>query len=135
MHGIPAIAASLAEAASPQEFISAAEEVFGVARRVKQWGLPPNTFLNVNVPPMPQGGYRGYMITTQALLRGGQESFAETKDPRSGRAIYWNVYKEGANAPQGTDIWAVENGYVSVTPMTLGETDPKQMDALRAIFK
>ena len=135
MHGIPSIAASLAEAASPQEFISAAEEVFGVARRVKQWGLPPNTFLNVNVPPMPQGGYKGYMITTQALLRGGQESFAETKDPRSGRPIYWNVYKEGMNAPQGTDIWAVENGYVSVTPMTLGETDPKQMETLRAIFK
>ena len=135
MHGIPAIAASLAEAASPQEFVSAAEEVFGAARRVKQYGLPPNTFLNVNVPPMPQGGYKGYLITTQALLRGGQESFVETKEPRSGRSIYWNVYKEGMQAPQGTDIWAVENGYVSVTPMTLGETDPSQMQNLRAIFK
>lgn len=134
MHGIPAIAASLAEAASPQEFVSAAEEVFGAARRVKQYGLPPNTFLNVNVPPMPQGGYKGYMITTQALLRGGQESFAEMKHP-SGRTIYWNVYKEGMQAPQGTDIWAVENGYVSVTPMKLGETDPSQMENLRAIFK
>ena len=135
MHGIPAIAASLAESASPQEFVFAAEEVFGAARRVKQYGLPPNTFLNVNVPPMPQGGYKGYMITTQALLRGGQESFAETKDPRSGRTIYWNVYKEGMTAPQGTDIWAVENGYVSVTPMKLGETDASQMDTLKAIFK
>lgn len=135
MHGIPAIAASLAEAASPQEFVSAAEEVFGAARRVKQYGLPPNTFLNVNVPPMPQGGYKGYMITTQALLRGGQESFAEMKHPGSGRTVYWNVYKEGVTAPQGTDIWAVANGYVSVTPMKLGETDPAQTETLRAIFK
>lgn len=135
IHGLPAIAASLAEAASPQEFVSAAEEVFGAARRVKQYGLPPNTFLNVNVPPMPQGGYKGYMITTQALLRGGQESFAEMKHPGSGRTVYWNIYKEGMTAPQGTDVWAVANGYVSVTPMKLGETDPAQTETLRAIFK
>jgi 5'-nucleotidase len=134
MHGIPAIAASLPEDATAQDLVSAAEEVFGAARRVKQFGLPPNTFLNVNVPRVPAGGYKGYMITTQALVRGGQESFAETKHP-SGRTIYWNVYKEGGTAPEGTDIWAVANGYVSVTPMRLGETDPTQMDALRQIFK
>jgi 5'-nucleotidase len=74
------------------------------------------------------------MITTQAMLRGGQESFAEMKHP-SGRSVYWNVYKEGMTAPEGTDIWAVQNGYVSVTPMHIGETDPAQTDALRAIFK
>jgi 5'-nucleotidase len=133
MHGVPAIASSLAEAAAPREFVAAAEEVLGVARRVKQWGLPPNTFLNVNIPPMPQGGYKGYLVTTQALLRGGNESFAEMKHP-SGRTIYWNVYTEGMKAPQGTDIWAVENGYVSVTPMKLGETDASQFEALKGIF-
>jgi 5'-nucleotidase len=134
MHGVPAIASSLAEAASPREFVSAAEEVLGVARRVKQWGLPRYTFLNVNVPAMPKDGYKGYMVTTQAMLRGGNESFAEVKHPVTGRTIYWNVYKEGMNAPQGTDIWAVENGYVSVTPMTIGETDPSQINNLKSIF-
>jgi 5'-nucleotidase len=135
IHGVPAIAASLAEAGTPQDYGAAAEEVLGVARRIKQYGLPANTFLNVNIPAVPQGGYKGYMITTQAMRSGGSESFAETKHPGNGSTIYWNVYKEGATAPQGTDIWAVENGYVSVTPMKLGETDPTQMDALRAIFK
>jgi broad specificity polyphosphatase/5'/3'-nucleotidase SurE len=38
-------------------------------------------------------------------------------------------------APEGTDIWAVENGYVSVTPMKVGETDPGQIAALKAWFK
>jgi 5'-nucleotidase len=134
MHGVPAIAASLAEAGAPQDFIFAAEEVLGVARRVKQYGIPPNTFLNVNIPAMPQGGYKGYAITTQALQRGGQESFAQTTHP-SGRTIYWNVYQEGITAPEGTDIWAVNNGLVSVTPMALGEANPSQMDTLRGIFK
>ncbi len=139
MHGIPAIAASLAEAGAPRDFIYAAEEVLGVARRLKERALkgtyPANTFLNVNIPAMPQGGYKGYLVTTQALQRGGQESFAESKDPRTGRPIYFNVYKEGATAPEGTDIWAVENGYVSVTPMKMGETDAGQIDALKAWFK
>ena len=135
IHGVPAVAASLAEAGTPRDFGAAAEEVLGVARRIKQYGLPPNTFLSVNIPPVPQGGYKGYMVTTQALLHGGVESFAETKHPTNGSTIYWNVYKEGASGPQGTDLWAVENGYVSVTPMKLGETDPGQIDTLRAIFK
>jgi 5'-nucleotidase len=135
IHGIPAIAASLAQAGAPRDFVAAAEEVLGVARRVKQYGLAPNTFLNVNIPPAPQGGYKGYQITTQALLRGGQETFAETTHPDNGRTIYWNVYKEGAPGPEGTDLWAVANGFVSVTPMRLGETNAAQMDALRGIFK
>jgi 5'-nucleotidase len=134
MQGVPAIATSLAENGTQRDYVFAAEEVLGVARRVKQWGLPPNTFLNVNIPVMPADGFKGYMITTQALQNGGKESFAETKHP-SGRSIYWNQYEEGGTAPQGTDIWAVSNGYVSVTPMKVGETDPSQMDALRAIFK
>lgn len=134
MLGVPAIATSLAEAGEQRDYVFAAEEVLGVARRVKQWGLPPNTFLNVNIPIMPADGYKGYIITTQALQQGGRESFAETRHP-SGRSIYWNQYEEGGTGPEGSDMWAVSNGYVSVTPMKVGETDPSQMDALRAIFK
>jgi 5'/3'-nucleotidase len=134
--GIPAIAASLATVGVPRDLPYAAEEVLGVARRAKQYGLPPRTFLNVSIPAMPQGGYKGYMITTQANQYGGEESFAETKSPRDGRTIYWNVYKEAAaGAPEGTDVWAVANGYVSVTPLKVGETDQSQADTLRGWFK
>jgi 5'-nucleotidase len=136
VHGIPAIAASMSGAAFPRDLVFAAEEVVWVARRVKQYGLPPNTFLNVNIPAVPTGGYKGYMITRQGSVRTGAESFVEMKHP-SGRTIYWNVYSERKSPPQpeGTDFWAVENGWVSVTPMSVDETDPAQFDALRAIFK
>lgn len=135
-HGIPAIAVSMSGAVFPKELVFAAEEAVWVARRVKQWGLPPNTFLNVNVPAMPPGGYKGYMITRQGQVRTGTESFAEVKHP-SGRTVYWNVYSERKSEPQpeGTDFWAVENGWVSVTPMSIDETDQGQFDALKAIFK
>ncbi|HWN85278.1 MAG TPA: 5'/3'-nucleotidase SurE [Vicinamibacterales bacterium] len=136
IHGVPAIAASLTDAATPSDLVAAAEEVLGVARRVKQFGLPAGTMLNVNIPRVPAGGFKGYLVTTQARAKSGDESFAETKHPGSGRTIYWNVFKEGAgSAPEGTDAWAVENGYVSVTPMRLGEDDPTQMETWRSRFK
>ena len=135
MHGIPAIAASLSDAGVPQDYGAAAEEVLAVARRLKQFGIPKMTFLAVNIPARPAGGYKGYRVTSQASVQGGVESFAETKNPASGRIIYWNLYKEGATAPQGSDIWAVENGYVSVTPMKLGEYDPSALDTIKAWMK
>ncbi len=137
VHGVPAIAASLSASATAADLVFAAEEVFGVARRVKQYGLAPNTFLNVNVPGAASaGGYKGYMITTQAMVRGGEERFAEMRHP-AGRTVYWSVYAEDKNAPQpeGTDIWAIENGYTSITPMRIGETDQSQIESLRAIFR
>jgi 5'-nucleotidase len=135
MHGVPAIATSIAEGGVPRDLVYAAEEVLGVARRVKQYGIPKLTFLNVSIPERPADGYKGYVVTTQASARGGDESFAEMQHPGSGRTIYWNVYKEGGTAPEGTDIWAVANGYVSVTPLKVGENDPSQLDRLRSIFK
>lgn len=134
--GIPAIATSIDTSVSPQELGPAAEEVLGVARRVKQHGMPKGSFLNVNVPPRPAGGYKGYLVTATASIKGGTEYFAETKRPGTDQTIYWSVYTpENAAAPQGTDIWAVTNGYVSVTPLKVGEADAAQMDAVRGWFK
>ena len=114
---------------------NAAEEVLGVARRVKQYGLPRNTFLNVNVPCDADRRLSGYRITTQALQRSGEERFAETPHP-SGRTIYWNVYKEAATAPEGTDIRG------SQRRLRVGDADearrrriPRSSKHWRAIFK
>jgi 5'-nucleotidase len=129
MAGIPAIAASLASGTN--DYVHAAEAVLGVARRVKQWGLPPHTFINVNVPA---GEPRGTQVVTQAMSAGGDESFAEAKHP-NGRTYYWNVYKEGGAGEPGTDVWAVANGYVAVTAMRVGETDPKLQETIKGWFK
>jgi 5'/3'-nucleotidase len=129
IHGIPSIAASLAGGTS--DYSHAAEAVLGVARRVKQYGLPANAFLNVNVPA---GEPKGFQITTQAMSSGGDESFAEMKHP-SGRTLYWNVYKEGGSGPQGSDMQAVSEGYVSVTPLKVGELDPRATEQIKGWFK
>jgi 5'-nucleotidase len=73
-------------------------------------------------------------MTSQALAAGGDERFVEMKDP-SGRSMYWNVFTAGGTAPEGTDMWAVTQGFVSVTPMKLGESDTSQMAALKKVFE
>lgn len=135
IEGVPAVATSMAAVAFARDVSAAAQQVAGVVRQVRDHGLPPQTFLNVNIPPMPAGGYKGYQVTTQAAVRAGVETFVETTRPGTNRTIYWSVYKEGASAPQGTDIWAVNNGYVSITPMHVGEYDEKLAGALKEWFK
>jgi 5'-nucleotidase len=129
MQGIPAIAASLAGGTS--DYSHAAEAILGVARRVKQYGLPPHAFLNVNVPA---GVPKGFQITTQAMSPGGKESFAEAKHP-NGRTFYWNVYEEGGTGPEGSDMRAVSEGYVSVTPLKVGELESQLQQQLKGWFK
>lgn len=135
MEGVPAVATSMAAAAAPREFASAAQQVVAIVRQVRDRGLPPRTFLNVNIPPMPAAGYKGVQVTTQAAVRAGVETFAETRRPGTDRTLYWSVYREGASAPEGSDIWAVNNGYVSITPMHLTEYDEKLAGTLRSWFK
>jgi broad specificity polyphosphatase/5'/3'-nucleotidase SurE len=46
------------------------------------------------------------------------------------------VWKEGGTAPEGTDMWAVANGWVSVTPISVNQTDvtPSTVANLKSIF-
>ena len=130
MHGIPAIAASLTS--STTDYSHAAEAVLGVARRVKQYGLPANTFLNVNIPA---GEPKGFAVTSQAMASGGQESFSEAKDASGRTVVYFNVDKEGGGGPAGTDMWAVDQGLVAVTPLQVAEFDPTLPDRIKPWFK
>jgi 5'-nucleotidase len=128
--GVPAIAASLAMPAA--DYAAAADATLRVARYVKDHGLPPGVFLNVNVPTGTSQVLKGLLITAQASTSGGTERFAEQRHP-NGRTFYWNVYEEGGSAPDGTDVWAVAHGYVSVTPMKLLEYDAQTAEKLKPL--
>ena len=128
--GIPAIASSLAMPAT--DYAAAAEATLRVARHVKEHGLPAGVFLNVNVPTGTAQALKGLVITSQAMASGGRESFAEQKHP-NGRTLYWNVYEEGGSGPEGSDVWAVAQGYVSVTPMKVLEYDAEVAARLKPL--
>jgi 5'-nucleotidase len=72
------------------------------------------------------------MITAQSMSGGGIETFAEQKHP-SGRTMYWNVYQEGGTDVEGTDMWAVRQGYVAITPLRASEYDAQAAAKLKAL--
>lgn len=130
--GIPAIAASLAVEAHP-EYGAAAEMVRRVAERVKASGLAPGVFLNVNVPAGTLESLKGIQVTRQSLQT-GSERFEEQKSP-SGRRYFWSIWHEPTGDVEGTDVWAVEHGYVSVVPLKIGEFDQDTFNRLKGEWR
>ena len=96
---------------------------------VRKNGLERGAFLNVNVPPGPATSIKGIQLTRQSQLT-GVERFEEQKAP-NGRRYFWSVWNEPTGDPEGTDVWAVEHGYAAVTPLRVGEFDPKTYEAWR----
>src|SRR5690606_16774713 len=92
-----------------------------VAANVIANGLPPGILLNVNVPYLPLEGILGTQITRQGL-RIYRDALVKRDDPR-GRPYYWIGGEAPGGVPDdGTDIGALHQGYVSITPVQLDLT-------------
>ena len=98
------------------DFTPSAEIGQTLARRILANGLPPGILLNVNVPDLPLPLIRGMQITRQAKSR-WEEAYSERVDPFD-RPYYWMAGRF-VNLDDGddTDLDAIENGYVSLTPI------------------
>jgi 5'-nucleotidase len=113
--GVPSIAVSLVDGG---DFEIAGRVARLVAMRVLVGGLAGNTLLNVNVPPQPPRGIR----LTRLGHRVYKEKIVEQADPR-GRSHYWIGGGEARwDDLEGTDMGAVHDGYVSLTPLHLDLT-------------
>jgi 5'-nucleotidase len=105
-----------------------------VARRVVEHvmedGLAEGVILNVNVPYLKEPDLKGYLITRQGL-RVYRDALDRRLDPR-GRPYYW-IGGEGHTDvnEEGTDVGALTEGYVSITPLQLDLTNYRAMDRLR----
>lgn len=113
--GIDAVAFSLCSWES-RDFESAATVARHIAKHVLEHGLPAGVLLNVNIPAQPADELRGIRITRQARSR-WEEGFDERVDPFD-RPYYW-ISGTFVNLDEGdnTDLDAIEDGYVSVTPL------------------
>ncbi|MCC7031928.1 MAG: 5'/3'-nucleotidase SurE [Acidobacteria bacterium] len=131
MHGIPSIASSMDIAGGWSDYSAAAKVTAQVAALVKRNGLPAGVFLNVNVPA---GTPKGLRVTAQSMET-GHETWVEHKNPR-GRRYFWNDYREPEeDANRTTDVAAVAEGYVAVTPLRATEYDRSTANRLKALLK
>jgi len=128
--GLPAVAVSL-DSYERQDFSLAAQVAARVVGRVMERGLPAGVFLNVNVPCLPAGSEVPGVAITRMGRRVYRDVLIERQDPR-GRPYYWiGGDVPGGHEDEGTDIWAVANGYVSVTPIHLDMTAHELLPELR----
>ncbi len=131
--GLPSIAVSLA---GPKcvHYDTAAEVAKILVLHLRKDPLPKDTILNVNVPDLSMADIRGFQVTRLGT-RHIAEPTIKTVDPR-GRKIYW-IGQPGPeeDAGPGTDFYAVNMGYVSITPLHLDLTHYKVFEQLSGWVK
>ena len=115
--GLPGIAVSLT--AREGDFTHAANFAATVARKVLADGLPPQTILNVNVPPGPVRGVRWAKQGT----KGAQTEITSGVDPRGLPYLWIGAQRFFEDVEPGSDYAAVKEGLVSITPLRAELTD------------
>lgn len=126
--GFPSLAISLV---GKTHFVTAAHYAAQLVRGMMVHPLPADQILNVNVPDLPLDQIKGIRVTRLGN-RHRAESVICTEDPR-GQPIYW-IGPPGSqqDAGEGTDFAAIEQGYVSITPLTIDMTAYSSLAGLGA---
>jgi 5'-nucleotidase len=128
--GIPSFAISLATYEPNPDFSFAAKFAVKLAQFIFGNGIPSGTLLNVNVPAVPENQIKGVLITKQGKAF-WDDWFDLRKDP-NGREYYWLTgkfvnYEEDINS----DHTAVQNKYISITPIHFDLTNYEAIDKLK----
>jgi 5'-nucleotidase len=130
LEGIPSIGFSLLDYSYQADFQAAKPFAEKIMRYVLEEGMEHGSLLNVNFPKLPGKDIQGIKICRQAEARWIEE-FVEATDPR-GQKYYWLTGRfENYDLSPGTDLWALEHGFVSVVPSMHDLTNYKALDGMR----
>jgi 5'-nucleotidase len=133
--GLPTVAVSLCcSPESGRHFDTAARVAQTVVAALLQRPLDPGLILNVNVPDLPWSELKGY-ASTRLGFRHRSDALIPARDPK-GHPVYWiGPAGAGADAGSGTDFLAVEQGFVSVTPLSIDFTRHAALPTLEQWLK
>ena len=132
--GLPGIAISMDSPVNVQgekDYGAAAAFAGRIVARVAEEDLPRNTLLNVNVPYLPLEKIRGIRVTRLGL-RVYRDKLVRRDDPQ-GNPYYWIGGEAPTGVPEeGTDVGALHDGFVSVTPLHMDMTAYNLMPEISA---
>ncbi len=136
--GIPSIALSQAY---PREamgdslpFATAIEWGEKVLRPLTDYHFPARTLVNVNFPSCAPEDVKGIRTATQGMRDYGRLEIVENRDPR-GYPYYWFGLGPMVGTPEhSTDLEAIADGYIAVSPLHLDMTHHESMEALNSVF-
>ncbi len=127
--GIPSIAVSLGSFTF-MDFEPSAKFAAKMAKLVLKKGLPKGTLLNVNLPAVPQSKIKGVLITKQG--KSDWDDFYEERLDPNKKPYYWLVGDHVlSDKTNDLDHKAINENYISVTPIHYDLTDYSMMDELQ----
>jgi 5'-nucleotidase len=131
IEGIPSIGFSLLNFSLDADFSACESIVKTIVQQVLDKGEMKNYCLNVNIPAVPAEEIKGIKVCRQANAFWEKE-FNEREDPM-GQKYYW-LSGNFVNMDKGTDtdIWALENNYVSVVPCSFDLTAHEHLNELKS---
>ena len=91
-------------------------------------GFPKGTFLNINAPGILLDDVTGVKITRQASNNLSKQ-FEKRMDPRK-RSYYWYGELDKVDGEPDTDVFALSQNYISITPLQCDTTDYETMERL-----
>jgi len=103
-----------------------------LARKLLKQGWPEGVVLNVNFPDCEPDAVKGMVVTSQGQRNPDLLRIEDRLDTR-GKPYYWvGLERRRGKPPKGTDLWAVQSGRISVTPLQLDFTDEETRAKLAA---
>lgn len=135
--GIPSIALSLArgfQGATSLPWETAEHHAPDLIKKLVGLGWPHNVVLSINFPDTPIDQVKGVQITRQGHRDFEMSGVDKRNHPRGG-SYFWLTYGAAkSNPPQGTDLRAIYDGYISVTPLHTDLSHFDTMSDLQDVF-
>lgn len=131
--GILSMAVSI-NARSHYRFMDAIRVVGDIIEIVEGNMLPSSSFLNINIPNVSYGKIKGFMVTRLGK-RIYNDKVIERTDPRGGKYYWIGGNGELYESLEGTDFYAIERGFVSVTPIGLDGTNIRSIKGYKKYFR
>ena len=135
--GVPSIAVSQAYPFNNRDGIRyEVAEKFApdLIRRILAMGIEDGILINLNFPSVPDDQVKGVKVTVQGR-RDTQILRIEPRFDGRNHPYFWIAFKPAKqNPPEGTDLAAMQEGYISVTPLRLDLTDMPTVTRLAEVF-
>ena len=129
--GVPSIGFSLLDYAQDADFSQSEDHVLRIARKTLENGLPSGICLNVNIPKLSRKDLKGIKVCRQS--DGHWEEYFDERTNPMGKTYYWLTGKFfNHDDGQDSDIWALENGYISIVPVMFDVTAHHVMEQLNS---
>lgn len=133
--GIPSIALSQALRDAGHGYSAAEGWALKVLKPLLDVPMAKRTLINVNFPALPGEEVRGIRVARQGFHDYARGSVVESTDPR-GRPYFWFGLEDVEHTlDHGTDLEAVNDGYIAVTPLQLDLTHHASIGTLAERFE